>query len=71
MPIYAYQFDDDSAPQRYTPPGLLPRVATHVSEIQYLFDLPSAPVRGDRSTPTQRKLSDTMRAAWANFRAPT
>ena len=45
MPTFAYQFNDDSAPQRFAPPGaLMPPIATHSSEIQYLFDQPNTPV---------------------------
>ncbi len=45
VPTFAYQFDDDTAPQRFAPPGVLPPIATHSSEIQYLFDQPNAPVQ--------------------------
>ena len=45
VPTFAYQFNDDSAPQRFAPPGaLMPPIATHSSEIQYLFDQPNTPV---------------------------
>src|SRR5215470_17700730 len=39
-PAYAYEFNDDNAPQLFTPPGFLPALATHGSELPYLFDLP-------------------------------
>jgi para-nitrobenzyl esterase len=41
-PTFAYQFDDDTAPQLFAGPSL-PPIATHSSEIQYLFDQPNAP----------------------------
>jgi para-nitrobenzyl esterase len=42
VPTFAYEFNDDTAPQPYTPPGFI-TVATHESELPYLFDLPNAP----------------------------
>jgi para-nitrobenzyl esterase len=66
VPTFAYQFDDDLAPHRFTPPGFLPAVATHGDELQYLLDLPNAPVPGTLS-PDQQVLAAKMRAAWARF----
>jgi para-nitrobenzyl esterase len=65
-PTFAYQFNDDSAPQRYAPPGALPPIATHSSELQYLLDLPNAPVPGPLSA-AQKALATSMRAAWVSF----
>jgi para-nitrobenzyl esterase len=67
-PTFAYQFDDDSAPQRFAPPGALPPIATHSSEIQYLLDQPNTPVPATLNA-DQAKLAATMRAAWAAFAA--
>ena len=67
-PTYAYEFNDDNAPQLFTPPGFLPPVATHGSELPYLFDLPNALFHGTFS-PDQQKLAASMRAAWVNFAA--
>ena len=68
VPTYAYEFNDDNAPQPFTPPGLVPPVATHTSELQYLFDLPNAPFPAPLSA-DQQALAASMRAAWANFAA--
>jgi para-nitrobenzyl esterase len=68
VPTYAYEFNDDAAPQRFAPPGAVAAVATHSSELQYLFDLPNAPVPGALDT-DQEALSASMRAAWASFAA--
>jgi para-nitrobenzyl esterase len=68
VPTFAYQFNDDSTPHRFTPPGFLPAVATHGDELQYLFDLPNAPVPGAFNT-DQEALAASMRSAWANFAA--
>jgi para-nitrobenzyl esterase len=64
VPTFAYEFDDDTAPPRYAP---IP-VATHSSEIQYLFDLPNAPLPGELNA-QQAQLSEAMRTAWASFAA--
>jgi para-nitrobenzyl esterase len=67
-PTYAYEFNDDSAPQLFTPPRFVPPVATHESELPYLFDLPNAPLPPQFST-GQQALAASMRAAWAYFAA--
>jgi para-nitrobenzyl esterase len=68
VPTFGYQFNDDSAPQRYAPPGALPPIATHSSELQYLFDLPNTPVPATLDA-GQEALAVSMRTAWANFAA--
>ena len=68
VPTYAYEFNDDNAPQLFTPPGLVAPVATHESELPYLFDLPNAPFPAQLSV-GQQVLAASMRAAWANFAA--
>ena len=67
-PTYAYEFNDDNAPQLFTPPGFLPAVATHGSELPYLFDLPNAP-HPPQFSADQQALAASMRAAWAHFAA--
>jgi para-nitrobenzyl esterase len=68
VPAYAYEFNDDTVPQIFAPPGVIPPVATHGSEPQYLFDLPNAPFPAPL-TAGQQALAASMRAAWANFAA--
>jgi para-nitrobenzyl esterase len=63
---FAYQFDDDSAPLLFVPPGLVDPVATHSSELGYLFDIPNAPYPKPL-TLAQQSLADEMRTAWAQF----
>jgi para-nitrobenzyl esterase len=65
VPTFAYEFDDDTAPQLFAGPKL-PPIATHSSEIQYLFDQPNAPFPASLN-PTQEALAASMRAAWAKF----
>jgi para-nitrobenzyl esterase len=67
VPTFAYEFDDSTAPPIFAGPGF-PPVATHSSEIQYLFDQPNAP----HATPLnadQEGLAASMRRAWTNFAA--
>jgi para-nitrobenzyl esterase len=66
VPTFGYQFNDDNAPQRFASPGALPALATHSSEIQYLFDQPNAPVPGTLNA-DEEALAATMRAGWASF----
>jgi para-nitrobenzyl esterase len=69
VPTFAYEFNDDLAPPRFWPPDLLdPPVATHGSELAYLFDQPQAPFQ-DPLDVDQEALAAGMRAAWANFAA--
>jgi para-nitrobenzyl esterase len=65
-PTFAYEFNDDNAPPRYAPTD--PPVATHESELPYLFDLPNARLQGALSA-DQETLAASMRAAWASFAA--
>jgi len=48
-------------------PGFI-TVATHESELPYLFDLPNAPFHPAPS-PDQQTLAASMRTAWVNFAA--
>jgi carboxylesterase type B len=43
-------------------------IATHSSELQYLFDLPNTPVPATLN-PAQERLAAGMREAWADFAA--
>jgi para-nitrobenzyl esterase len=63
-PTFTYEFDDDAAPPRYAP---IP-VATHLSELPYLFGLPDAPIQTPLSA-DQQTLSASMQAAWTSFAA--
>lgn len=65
VPVYAYEFDDENAPQIFLPPVSFPYGAAHASELQYLFDLPAAfPQALDAD---QERLSDAMVGYWARF----
>jgi para-nitrobenzyl esterase len=68
VPTFAYEFNDEDAPQRYLPPVSFPYRAAHASELQYLFDLPLAPIAGTL-TEQQETLATSMRRYWAHFAA--
>jgi para-nitrobenzyl esterase len=67
VPTFAYEFDDDTAPQIFAGPKF-PPVATHSSEIQYLFDQPNAPFATPLNA-SQEALAASMRTAWTTFAA--
>ena len=67
VPVYAYQFDDETAPS-YFPPVSYPTRAFHTSELLYIFPL----FRGGQGTAhplnaVQGQLSDQMVAYWTSF----
>ena len=72
MPAYAYELNDENAPDRYLPPYGFPYGAAHTFELQYLFGLGGTPYPGSLSAPQQR-LAGAMQRDWtslARFGAP-
>jgi para-nitrobenzyl esterase len=69
VPTYAYEFNDENAPERFLPsPNPFPYGAAHQSELQYLFGLPNAGFAGALNV-QQQKLAATMKHYWSNFAA--
>jgi para-nitrobenzyl esterase len=66
VPVYGYEFNDENAPQPLLPPVSFPYGAAHASELQYLFNFPTAPFPAALS-PAQVRLSATMTAYWTNL----
>ena len=66
---YAYEFNDEDAPDLFDPPASFPLGATHGSEIQYLFDFNERFLQFNPFTPAQQQLSNTMVAYWTQFAA--
>ena len=64
VPTYAYQFNDDSAPLNIVGSGL--GLATHGTELPYLFDQPNAPYPAMLNA-DQQALAASMRTDWASF----
>jgi hypothetical protein len=61
VPTFAYEFNDENAPERYLPPVSFPYGAAHESEVQYLFGLPTAPITATL-TAQQQQLAATATA---------
>jgi para-nitrobenzyl esterase len=66
VPTFGYQFNDDNAPFVLAPPGYFPAVATHGSELPYLFDQANTPFPATLDA-GQQALAASMRSAWAHF----
>jgi para-nitrobenzyl esterase len=69
VPVYAYEFDDQTAPSYFPKmPGFLWRAA-HTSDIQYLFPLWHGGPDGIQHSLNKEQidLSDQLVAAWTNF----
>ncbi len=66
VPVYAYEFNDRNAPERYLAPAGFPYGAAHESEVQYLFSLSNTPFPGVL-TPPQQRLAAAMKQYWTNL----
>ncbi len=66
VPVFAYEFNDENAPEDSLPNVGYPYAATHATEIQFLWVTPEQP-----GTPPltlfEEKLSRTMSLYWTNF----
>ena len=70
VPVYAYEFDDQDAPEIFLPPVSYPYGAAHGSELQYFFpaqDLTHMQGPPQQLSANQRRLSLTMIRYWTNF----
>jgi para-nitrobenzyl esterase len=66
VPVYAYEFNDQNAPERYLAPVGFPYGAAHESEVQYLFSLQNTPFPGVLAS-SQQQLAAAMKTDWANL----
>ena len=66
VPTFAYEFNDENAPENFLPPVSFPYGAAHATEIQYLMGLPTAAFPGILSAP-QQQLAAIMKGYWTNF----
>ncbi len=66
VPTFAYEFNDQNAPEDFLPPVSFPYGAAHASEIQYLMALPTAAFPGSLSA-QQQQLAAIMKGYWTNF----
>jgi para-nitrobenzyl esterase len=72
VPTFAYEFNDENAPQNFLPAVSFPYGAAHAAEIQYIFafaspsglglNFPQTPLNAN-----QRQLSDRMVGYWTEF----
>src|SRR5580700_9135046 len=65
VPTFAYEFNDENAPELFLPPVSFPYGAPHASEIQYLFGLTAA--FGKPLSARQQQLAATMKGYWTKF----
>jgi para-nitrobenzyl esterase len=66
VPVYAYEFNDENAPELFLPAVGFPYGAAHASELPYLFSQTSI----SRPTPftrAQLQLAATMRQDWTSL----
>lgn len=67
-PVYAYEFADRDAPAPAPRPETFGSLgAFHASEIQYIFQTPSALSGPATFSPAQQRLADRLQRAWAAF----
>jgi para-nitrobenzyl esterase len=66
VPTFAYEFNDENAPELFLPPVGFPYGAAHASEIQYLFGLPAATFPQALSG-QQQQLARIMQSEWTSF----
>ena len=72
VPTYAYEFNDENAPQNFLPPVTFPYGASHASEIQYLFPTANPTTFGLKLpqvalNASQQQLSASMVLYWTKF----
>jgi para-nitrobenzyl esterase len=66
VPTYAYEFNDENAPELFLPPVGFPYGAAHASELQYLFSQTAVPHPADL-TAAQQQLAEAMKQDWTNM----
>src|SRR6266702_346195 len=66
VPTYAYEFNDENAPELLLPPVGFPYGAAHASELQYLFSQTAVPHPASL-TPAQQQLAAAMQQDWTGL----
>jgi len=66
VPTYAYEFNDENAPQLFLPPAGFPYGAAHASELQYLFSQTAVPHPAELTT-AQQQLAAAMKQDWTTM----
>jgi para-nitrobenzyl esterase len=65
VPLYAFEFSDENAPEDFLPPVSFPYGSAHASELQFIFDsfTRSAP----KLSPAELRLAAAMVENWTQF----
>ena len=66
VPTYAYEFNDENAPELFLPPVGFPYGAAHASELPYLFSQ-TAISRPIGLSAAQQQLAAAMKQDWTNM----
>jgi len=66
VPVYAYEFNDENAPELFLPPVGFPYGAAHASELPYLFS-PATVAHPAPFTQAQQQLAAAMKQDWTNL----
>jgi para-nitrobenzyl esterase len=66
VPTYAYEFNDENAPELFLPPVGFPYGAAHASELQYLFSQTAVPQPAEL-TAAQQQLAAAMKQDWTTM----
>ena len=66
VPTYAYEFNDENAPELFLPPVGFPYGAAHASELPYLFSQATV-ARPVGLSAAQRRLAAAMKQDWTNL----
>ncbi len=66
VPTYAYEFNDENAPELFLPAVSFPYGAAHASELQYLFSQSAVPHPVDL-TAAQQQLAEAMKQDWTTM----
>src|SRR5215472_2338603 len=69
VPTYAYEFNDENAPDLFDPVPTFPLGSYHSAEVQYLFNLDVRFAGFNPFTGDQQQLSNTMIDYWTHFAA--
>jgi para-nitrobenzyl esterase len=66
VPTYAYEFNDENAPELFLPPVGFPYGAAHASELPYLFSQTTVP-RPVSFSAAQQRLAAAMKQDWTTM----
>jgi para-nitrobenzyl esterase len=66
VPTFAYEFNDENAPQLFLPPAGFPYGAAHASELPYLFS-PTTVTHPVPFSQAQQQLAAAMKQDWTNL----